>query len=72
MPRGRLPVLKHPRVERVLRGNGFEWTGGKGSHRKYERGERRVVVPCHPGRDIPPGTLDSIIEGAGKDREEFR
>lgn len=72
MPEGPLPVIKHPKVERVLRGNGFEWTGGKGSHRKYQRGRRRVIVPCHSGQDIPPGTLNNIVKSAGKSRDEFR
>lgn len=71
MSDGRMPVVKHPKVERVLRSNGFEWVGGRGAHRVYQRGERRVVVPCHAGRDIPPGTLGAIIKAAGKSRGEF-
>ena len=46
----RMPVVKHPAVERVLRSNGFEWVR-TGAHRVYQRGERRVVSR-HAGRDI--------------------
>ena len=71
MPSGRLPVLKHPQVERVLRRNGFRRIAARGSHRKYLKGALTVIVPCHAGKSIPPGTLNSIIKHAGKHREEF-
>jgi len=71
VPRGRLPVFKHPQVERVLRRNGFRPTGGKGSHRKYEKGSLKITVPCHARKDIPPGTLNNIITRSGKSRDEF-
>jgi len=66
-----MPVVKHPKVERVLRSNGFEWVGGRGAHRVYRKDQRRVVLPCHAGRDIPPGTLGAIVKAAGKSRDEF-
>jgi predicted RNA binding protein YcfA (HicA-like mRNA interferase family) len=32
---------------------------------------RFTVVPVHPGRDIPPGTLRRIIRDAGLSIAEF-
>lgn len=63
--------MKSARVERVLKANGFVWKSGKGSHRKYVKGQRTVIVPCHSGRDIPPGTLHSIIKASGLTRDDF-
>ena len=71
MRRGRLPVLKPHEVQRVLIGNGFQRTGGRGSHRKYEKGGLKVTLPYHSGRDIPPGTLNNIVKASGKSRQEF-
>lgn len=47
-----------------LRREGFEERPGKGSHRVFRRGERRVVIASHGG-DIPTGTLRQICKQAG-------
>lgn len=76
MPNGRL-VCNAREVVRVLLRNDFECTGGRGGDRVYRKllpGRKLVVtVPHHGGgRDIPPGTLNSIIKAAEKTRDEFR
>ena len=38
----------------------------KGSHRKFRRGDRTVIVP-HPKKDLPLGTARSIARMAGWD-----
>ena len=58
-------------VEQLLEANGFRLVHQVGSHRKFTNGPRRVIVPA--GRkDMPPGTLGSIIRQSGLARELFR
>ena len=52
-------------VKRLL-ADGFVLVGSKGSHHKFRRGERTVIVP-HPKRDLPLGTARSIAKMAGWD-----
>jgi len=72
MSNGPLPVCNSREVVRVLERNKFAWIGGRGGHRLYCKGELRVTVPYHGGRDIPPGTLHKIIAASKKSRDEFR
>ena len=70
----RLPALKPADVIRKLRRAGFVFDRhAKGSHEIwYHPGSRRrTVVPNHPGRDLPLGTLRAIIEQAGLSVEDF-
>jgi len=45
----------------------------KGSHHIFIHPDtgRRVVVPVHPGREIPKGTLMEILKQAGITREDI-
>lgn len=45
---------------------GFDERAGKGSHRIFRHGDRKVVVADHPG-DIPTGTLRQICKQAGRE-----
>ena len=54
----------------VLLAHGFEKVSQKGSHHKYCKGNRIVIVPS-PKKEIPIGTLQSIIKQAGLTREDF-
>ena len=67
------PVLSAKAVVRVLKQNGFQLVDQHGSHQKWrhENG-RQVIVPVHGNKPIPIGTLKSIIEGSGLDRDDFR
>jgi len=72
----RLPSLPSKQIIRVLRGAGFAEAPdrGKGSHRAFVKRDaqgklRLVIVPY--GKDIPRGTLLSILDQAGLTREEF-
>jgi predicted RNA binding protein YcfA (HicA-like mRNA interferase family) len=47
-----------------LKDDGFELVATKGSHHKFRRGERTVIVP-HPKKDLPLGTARSIAKQAG-------
>jgi len=68
------PSLKPNQVIRKLRKAGFVFDRhAKGSHEIWYNPStrRRTVVPNHPGRDIPKGTLRAIIREAGLTIEEF-
>ncbi|MBI4285780.1 MAG: type II toxin-antitoxin system HicA family toxin [Chloroflexi bacterium] len=70
----KLPRLKAGEVILVLKKHGFALISQRGSHqkwRKYDTG-KQVIVPYHKGKELPLGTLRSIIEGSGIPEEEFR
>ena len=69
-----LPVLKPPDVIRKLRKAGFVFDRhAKGSHEIWYNPDtrKRTVVPNHPGKDIPKGTLRAIIQQMGFTIDEF-
>ncbi len=70
----RLPHVTATELIRVLEKKGFVFRRGKGSHRIYQHLDsgRRVVVPFHRGKNIPPGTLLNILHEAGITKEEFQ
>jgi predicted RNA binding protein YcfA (HicA-like mRNA interferase family) len=50
--------------------NGYNFVSQKGSHAKYKKGGRTVIVPS-PKKEIPLGTFRSIIRQAGLTHEDF-
>ena len=50
-------------IKRLLK-DGFELVSIKGSHHKYRKGGRTIIVP-HPKKDLPIGTALSIARMAG-------
>jgi predicted RNA binding protein YcfA (HicA-like mRNA interferase family) len=59
---------------RVLKKAGFAEKRQKGSHLTMwrESDKRRVTVPIHPGREVPIGTLRSILRDADISADNFR
>lgn len=57
----------------MLRKAGFELVHVRGSHHYLRRpdGSRLVVVAVHGSRDLPAGTLRSVLRQAELTREEF-
>ncbi|PHS21755.1 MAG: addiction module toxin, HicA family [Robiginitomaculum sp.] len=47
-----------------LKADGFEFISAKGSHQKFRKGDKTVIVP-HPKKDLPNGTARSIAKQAG-------
>ena len=62
------PVLRPEQVIKGLEANGFRFVKQKGSHRKYKRDGRTVIVPMH--YELAKGTLLSILEQAGLKAEQ--
>jgi predicted RNA binding protein YcfA (HicA-like mRNA interferase family) len=68
----KLPAVKPRAVIRFLERNGFVLDHVSGSHLVYYHpsSKRRAVVPQH-NRDIPKGTLVSLLREAGFTREDL-
>ena len=47
-----------------LEADGFALVSTKGSHHKYRKNGRTIIVP-HPKKDLPLGTARSIARAAG-------
>jgi len=56
---------------RLLESNGWRLKTVRGSHRQFKHPTRPMVVtvPGHPGKDVPIGTLKSILRSAGLEQE---
>ena len=69
----KLPRLKANEVIRILQQHGFILISQRGSHQKWRNNDtgKQVIVPYHKGKQLPLGTLRSIIEGSGIPEEEF-
>lgn len=52
------------RIVKRLLGDGFVLISVKGSHHKFARDGRTVIVP-HPKKDLPLGTARAIARAAG-------
>ena len=60
-------------IIKILNSNGFVKISQKGSHQKWRNSTsgHQVIVPYHKGKQLPIGTLKSIIEGSGLGRSSF-
>ena len=68
----KLPAARPRQVVRFLEQNGFVLDHTSGSHFIFfhPTSRRRAVVPSH-NRDLPKGTLMSLLREAGFSREEL-
>ena len=65
--------LTSEQIIRILKRNNFRKISQKGSHQKWRNNftGHQVIVPYHKGKQLPIGTLKSIIEGSGLDVSLF-
>ena len=70
----KLPILSGREIIKILSKNGFEIVGRKGSHVRMKKiTATRVLIAIVPDhKEIPPGTLKSIIRQSGLPEETFR
>jgi predicted RNA binding protein YcfA (HicA-like mRNA interferase family) len=47
-----------------LKEEGFELVSIRGSHHKFRKGDKTIIVP-HPKKDLPSGTARAIAKDAG-------
>jgi predicted RNA binding protein YcfA (HicA-like mRNA interferase family) len=54
-------------VLRLVESDGWFLVVTRGSHRQYKHPAKpgRVTIAGHPGHDLAPGTLNSILKQAG-------
>jgi predicted RNA binding protein YcfA (HicA-like mRNA interferase family) len=73
MPR-QIPRYTSEEVIKILQTNGFVMVSQRGSHQKWRNTNtgKQVIVPRHKGKQLPLGTLRSIIEGSSIPDNEFR
>lgn len=67
------PVLSPEDIIKVLKKLGFYKVSQKGSHAKFRKDgnpKRTVIIPMH--YEVARGTLQSILEQAGVELEEFK
>ena len=71
-PRAKLPSLSPKQARRALEKDGWVESRQRGSHVVMRKPGRKapVVIPMHK-KDLPRGTLASILQSAGISRERF-
>jgi predicted RNA binding protein YcfA (HicA-like mRNA interferase family) len=52
------------KIIKRLREDGFELIAVRGSHHKFRKGGKTIIVP-HPKKDLPEGTARAIAKHAG-------
>jgi predicted RNA binding protein YcfA (HicA-like mRNA interferase family) len=66
-------MTKLPSSQKIINAlikNGFIFVSQRGSHQKYKKGAKTVIVPS-PRKEIPIGTFRSIIRQSGLDQNDF-
>lgn len=68
----KLIVLKPKEIEKLILKKGFVFDHSKGSHKIYYNSveKSRVIIPFHK-RDLPKGTLLSILHQANLTKEDL-
>lgn len=62
---------KPKEIIQILERNGFALSRTRGSHHMFRHPDgRKTVVPLH-NKDLPKGTLMTIIKQSGISRDEF-
>lgn len=69
----KLPALNSKKMLRILKKEGFEIDHASGSHYiLYQAASgKRVTIPYH-ARDLPKGTLCSILKMAGISKKDLK
>ena len=52
-------------IIKILKNNGFELKSQKGSHKKFIKDSKIVIVPDHGKDEIPKGTQKNIEKQSG-------
>jgi predicted RNA binding protein YcfA (HicA-like mRNA interferase family) len=58
----KLPRLTPQEAEAMLLSAGFNMLSGKGSHRIYIKGSKRVIIPFHTGKILHPKIVKQIFK----------
>jgi predicted RNA binding protein YcfA (HicA-like mRNA interferase family) len=66
-------MTKLPSSQKIINAllkNGFIFISQRGSHAKYRKDDKTVIVPS-PRKEIPIGTFRSIIRQSGLNPDQF-
>jgi len=63
----KLPRLTAQEAEKLLLKAGFNLIRSKGSHRIYMKGDKRIIVPFHPGRILHPKVVKQVLESINEE-----
>ena len=63
-------MLSSQEIIRVLERHGFVLVSQKGSHKKFKKDGRIVIVPAK--KEIPRGTFASIVRQSGLKKADFK
>lgn len=68
----KIPRITAHKAIKVLEKVGFILVRQSGSHRIYKNKEgKRITIPYHPGKDLHPKIVKSILEETDLTVEEF-
>ena len=70
----KVPAISGPDLVKLFINIGYVFRRQKGSHVVLYRelDKRRLTIPVHGGREIPVGTLKSILKDAGLSADDLR
>jgi predicted RNA binding protein YcfA (HicA-like mRNA interferase family) len=57
----KLPVIDAKEAEKLLLKAGFVFIRSKGSHRIFEKGKVRMVIPYHTGKSLHPKIVKDLL-----------
>jgi predicted RNA binding protein YcfA (HicA-like mRNA interferase family) len=73
LPKSSLPVVSGAELIKALQAARFDVTSTRGSHYRLKHPDgRATTVPVHAGRDVPKGTLRSVLRDVGLSAEDLR
>jgi predicted RNA binding protein YcfA (HicA-like mRNA interferase family) len=58
----KLPVIDAKQAEQLLYNAGFIFLRSKGSHRIFEKGKIRIVIPFQVGKSLHPKIVKELLE----------
>ncbi len=56
------PRLTAEDAEKILLKSGFKHIRSKGSHKIYQRGKERFVLPFHKGKTLHPKIIKTLFD----------
>ena len=62
----KLPRLTPEEAEKKLLRCGFQYIRSKGSHRIYQRGNERFIIPFHKGKTLHPKIVKALMNLIGE------
>jgi predicted RNA binding protein YcfA (HicA-like mRNA interferase family) len=72
LPDDPLPALSGIRLIKALQAAGFVLTNTRGSHHRLKHPDgRATTIPVHAGKDVPKGTLRSVLRDAGLSKADL-